>query len=96
MKIKDITRKRPDVISSINSTNQFKNIKLYQLGENIIIVSITHNDKTQISASTTYGPSSFDTITKVFNALTPKDISNFIVNIHESAIYFIEKDIIIN
>lgn len=96
MKIKDITRQRADVISLINSVNQFKSVRIYKYKDNMIIKSIAHDNTIQISSSTPNGPSDKSTITDIFGDLTSKDISSFKISFSGSAIYFIEKNIILN
>lgn len=96
MKIKDITKQRGDVTSLVNLNNDFKSVRIYKYKENMIIKSIDHNDKIQISASTPTGPTSLDTMISIFSDLTTKCIEKFDVKYTNQAIYFYETDIILN
>ncbi len=96
MKIKDITRQRGDVISLINSNNDFKSVRIYKYKENMIIKSIAHNDTLQISGSTPTGPTSESIMLSIFDELTSKKIEQFEIKHTSQAIYFFEKGIILN
>jgi hypothetical protein len=96
MKIKDVTRQRADVIALINSSNQFKSVRIYKYKDNMMVKSIAHDNTIQVSSSTPNGPSDKGTIIDIFDDLTSKDISNFEISFSGSAIYFIENNIILN
>lgn len=90
MKLKDITKQRGDIISLINSNNDFKSIRIYKYKDNMIIKSTAHDNLIQISASIPSGPSSKEVILSIFSELTNKDITQFEINYTEQAIYFSE------
>lgn len=90
MNFKDITSERFDVVSLMKQTNDFKSIKIYQFKDNMIIKTLTPDDKIQISASTSYGPSSENDILEIFNKITTKNINRFTKFMSGSSIYFVE------
>lgn len=96
MKLKDITKQRGDIISLINSNNDFKSVRIYKYKDNIIIKSTAHDNLLQISASTPTGPSSKEVILSIFSELTNKNINQFEINYTGQAIYFFEDKIIYN